>query len=139
MPDQANEQDRANVPGATPRRSLRRVLGPIAFLAAIGLLASRTCASEMAEVTFVVGVAAEVDEVELQLLQPNQTERVAFCRARPSGTPPVAQCDLQVQSGDYDVAITLHGSAGTHNDTRRVTVANRATIRIDVSSAATAN
>ena len=114
------------------RQKIRKVIAPIAFLVALGVLASQTCQSEMAEATVVVEVAPGTTEVELELLRGKSTERLGFFRGRPLGKPPVIRWPVQADSGDYQLSITTHGSAGTEHETRGIRLKDRATITISL-------
>ncbi len=127
----ANEHDEGSARPSPGRRArVRRILGPIAFLAALGVLASRTCEGEMAEATIAVEVAPEDTRVELQLMKPNGTEKLAFFIGAPKGEPPVATWVVQAVTGEYDLAITVHGPRGTRNLSRLVELRNRATVHV---------
>ncbi|MBT8492132.1 MAG: hypothetical protein KJO07_03645 [Deltaproteobacteria bacterium] len=114
------------------RQKIRKVIAPIAFLVALGVLASQTCRSEMAEATVVVEAAPGTAEVELELLRGKSTERLGFFRGRPMGNPPVVRWSVQADSGDYQLSITTHGPAGTEHESRGIRLEDRATITISL-------
>lgn len=139
MTDRADSETTATAPRGWRYSRVRRILGPIGFLAALAVLATRTCETEMAEATIAVELAPNDNRVELQLMQPNGTEQLAFFLGTPSGDPPVVSWVVQIASGDYDLAITAHGPRGTRNEKRRIELRSRATVRLRLADTDTAD
>jgi hypothetical protein len=118
-------------------RGWRRWVAGAAFVLAVGLLASRTCQSEVAsaEIRFLVGGAgAELQRLDVELYRPGDAELVGFYRRtyeRGSG-PDAGRWRLRADSGMYRAEIALRSRAGTTRVERALEIQDRAIITIDL-------
>ncbi len=117
------------------RDALRKKLAPLAFLAALGVLAAQTCQTESASVTVRIelGAAAErVSRIRVDYFRDGQPIDVFLERAVDRMTGAAIEHEMTVPAGGYEARFRVNTAAGWHSFSRRIEIGARATVVVNV-------
>lgn len=126
------------------KRNWRRYVAGLAFVAAVALLASRTCEAESSEFTvrFRLGDgAAAVQHLRAELYAPGGSDLLHYFESRPAarGNPPiVGPWPIRVASGEYRIHLRIETERGLIELDRTIAGRNGADITVPIEEALSA-
>jgi len=114
-------------------RAIRKRLMPVAFLAALALLATRTCASESAsaQIQFAVG-DAPVTELRADLYRGESDEGLGYFESKLVQDGIAGTWSLTADPGTYRLAIEARTPHAVERIERTVQIRDRAVITVDL-------